>query len=298
MEVKTLANNEQYEQGTHYEEESFSTPGEKPRRRASLTGDDTPRPATLDEMFNEINSTDDVEDDGPDEDYEETLLDKIKDNKTIIVGIACIVLVLLLIIIMAVAKNKSSEEVEEETTEEYVEEPVIVEEPTTEISTFAYSQDDWSTLRYWGYSADEIESAQSSETPVDDLVNKSREELYDKYSQVYKNLLRNSTDSPDEAYRYVLANSMFGLPIQVVDKNIQEADYYSSSCLVDYYKIPMQGYQPTIKVKIPNTDVTLFVVVTPDQYYSLDETGNIKISYDYIKRYNAEFYTNVKMVDS
>jgi hypothetical protein len=60
----------------------------------------------------------------------------------------------------------------------------------------------------------------------------------------------------------------------------------------------MQGYQPTIKVKIPNTDVTLFVVVTPDQYYSLDETGNIKISYDYIKRYNAEFYTNVKMVDS
>lgn len=170
---------------------------------------------------------------------------------------------------------------------DFEEAPVVEEEHL--------SDTDRDTLRAWGYTANEIEQFEIDKVNVEEKVKEAEKNLIEKRLQINKALLRESTASTDEQYKYVLSNSIFGLPIPVVNKNDTNKEYYSSTAVADYFKIPLQGYQCFVKLKIPNTEVVLYAPVSYNIYSQLEDSGNVQISYDYIKEDGVEVYNNIQL---
>lgn len=155
---------------------------------------------------------------------------------------------------------------------------------------FAYSQAETDRLRAVGYTSGEIEDFEIQEiTDIQPLLNKQLEARKELFLDMYRAFLREALESGNEQYNYVLANTYLGLPPQEFTEEDDRRDYVTYSELVNYWKMPLQGWQPTIKVRLAN-EAVIYMHVTPSRYEELKDSGNMHIRYDYI------FYKGVKCV--
>ncbi len=209
-------------------------------------------------------------------------------KKKLIIIIADIVIVVILVIVLVfMFKGKL---VKKESVE------VSTEEETTEIPKFEYTYDEYERLRTAGFTASEIEDFELQEiADIDTLINEAEEKRKKKFLETYKAFIREANESPDSQYTYLMANTYLGLPPQEIDLNSTAEDYYSETRNVDYWKMPLQGYQPLVKVRIMPEDVVLYVNIKPENYALLRDSGNMVISYDFVHVYGCDFYTNIKI---
>lgn len=294
------------EQGSQYNEEQFQVPtgGTQQQRPRTL------RPQTPVEMANEPEPTDE-EEYYPD-DYDNS--DKMK-KILIIVGIVVAALIMVVLIVLGVSSTKSKDGDEPETEasdsvddpnmdyeallqQAQMEQELNNPEPVEEVEKFSYSKKERSILASWGLNADEIDECEAEETPYKEAVEERRNMYLDNMADIYRALLRNADDSPDEAYHYVLGNSIFGLPPMVIDSWSTDEQYFTKTDNVDYRKLPLQGFQPMIRCTIPNTDKVLYVNISYLQYQKLEhDTGNCRITYDCAVKDGVTTYSNVRLVN-
>lgn len=209
-------------------------------------------------------------------------------KKKLIIIIAVVILIIILFVAIAfVIKGKLPKE-------EAIE--YSTEEETIEIPVFEYTSDEYSRLRTAGFTASEIEDFEIQEiVDIDSLINEADEKRKKKFLETYKAFIREANESPDSQYTYLMANTYLGLPPQEINLESTAEDYYSETRNVDYWKMPLQGYQPLVKVRIMPEDVVLYVNIKPENYVHLRESGNMVISYDFVHVYGCDFYTNVKI---
>ena len=114
-------------------------------------------------------------------------------------------------------------------------------------------------------------------------------EQQEKFLDLYRAFLREARESANEQYNYVLSNTYLGLPPQNFVEEDTNRDYVTYTENADYWKMPLQGWQPTIKIRLSN-DAVIYMHVTPARYEELNDNGNMNIRYDYI------YYKGVKSV--
>lgn len=309
MAVNRNGNNNGMEQGTQYEEESFNVNNVSSRIRGPL------RANTMRDIANDGDGEENYDDEeGEEEEYyddePETILDKLKQNPVIIVAVIAVIAVILIIVVLTVTSSKDKEVPDEtEVTEDenaLSEDELLAEmialqganepEPVEE-DTFKYSDADRKAMIAWGLSIEEIEENERNEVDPVNAIKEVRAMMVDNKADVYKALLRNATDNPDEAYHYVLGNSVFGLPIQPEDKNEKQESYYSETELVDFRKIPLQGYQAMIRVAVPNTDYIFYVTIPYVKYLELPDQGNCKMRWEVTEKNGIKMFTNFTLVE-
>ncbi len=156
-------------------------------------------------------------------------------------------------------------------------------------------------LRKWGYTADEIELAQSMGISVDTLVERAKEAQYEAQLEVMKEASKETS----EQFQTMLNYSIFCLPeveFDSFDSSVEQSRNYSGSYVVnaDYEKVPTFGNQLYIKCKIANATYTYFCV-KPDRWETLPEEGNIVLRINYTmygtNRVNM-YITSIEEVDT
>lgn len=158
---------------------------------------------------------------------------------------------------------------------------------------FSYSQFEADRLRAVGYTSREIEEFEFQEIiDIQPLLDKQIKARQDEFLDMYRAFLREAKESGNEQYNYVLSNSYLGLPPQEFIEEDDKRDYVTYSELVNYWKMPLQGWQPTIKVRLAN-DAVIFMNVSPSRYEELSASGNMHIRYDYIYYKGVKCVTNV-----
>lgn len=306
--MNSFGNNDELSQGTSYDEEEFDAPQGGGRIRGPLRANN-PR---------EIAEEDDSDTNEEEDDYEEpeSIMDKIKQNPIIVIAIVVVIAIILIgIVLLTTSSNSESENSDSEDTEtvedvnslsedELLAEMQALQGQSNEVSDqvededrFTYSDEDRKAMVAWGLSIEEIEEKEKDEIPPAEAIKEARDMLMTNRAEVYKALLRNATDNPDEAYHYVLGNSIFGLPIQPEDKNEQAETYYSETELVDFRKIPLQGYQAMIRVVVPNTDYVFYVTIPYVKYLELPDQGNCRLKWDVTEKNGIVMFTNFTLID-
>jgi hypothetical protein len=158
---------------------------------------------------------------------------------------------------------------------------------------FAYTVYEADLLRAVGYTAREIEGFELEEiVDIQPLLDKQIKARQEEFLDIYRAFLREAKESGNEQYNYVLSNSYLGLPPQEFIEEDEKRDYVTYTELVNYWKMPMQGWQPTIKVRLAN-DAVIYMHITPSRYEELKDSGNMHIRYDYIYYKGVKSVTNV-----
>jgi hypothetical protein len=112
---------------------------------------------------------------------------------------------------------------------------------------------------------------------------------------MYRAFLREALESGNEQYNFVLANSYLGLPPQEFIEEDERREYVTYTELVNYWKMPLQGWQPTIKIRLAN-DAVIYMQISPIRYNELREHGNMHIRYDYIYYKGVRAVTNIQEI--
>lgn len=137
-------------------------------------------------------------------------------------------------------------------------------------------------LRKLGYTGDEIEVALESGTDIQTLVD-AAEALRDAEAQ--EALIRMS-DSASEEFRTLVNNSIYCMPeyffspINSTDEGSYVYDQGVYTVNADYEKMPVYGYQLTVKCKIAN-GTYIFYTVDPTRWQKMPDTGNIILQVSY-----------------
>lgn len=158
---------------------------------------------------------------------------------------------------------------------------------------FTYSELEADQLRAVGYTSREIEEFELQEIyDIQPLLDKQIEARKESFLNMYRAFLREALESGNEQYNYVLANTYLGLPPQEFIEEDDKRDYVTYTELVDYWKMPLQGWQPTVKVRLAN-EAVIYMHITPSRYEELKDSGNMHIRYDYIYYKGVKCVTNV-----
>jgi len=209
-----------------------------------------------------------------------------KDPKVLkVAGIAGgIIFVIILLFIFSINAKKVDEE------ETVV--PVATDDLFVEEYKFTYTEEERALLRSYGFTGDQIESFEFMEEDIAAIINKEKENREAVFTDEYKAFLRTSNESTDEKYTYFLANTYLGLKPQKFNEKDTVYEYLTITENADYYKMQLQGYQPTLKVRLKN-NMVLYFQVSPERYFSLPASGNIVLKFDYVKYKGCKFIINV-----
>lgn len=201
-------------------------------------------------------------------------------NKYFILGISLVLIILLVFIIVYGKKGFKKDEAEPD--------PELVD-PIEH--ALVYNQSEWEQLRACGYSADEIENAQSMGVTVEDMVataEQEREEWWnsaDNIKVVEKEVLL------DDTLNAKLANTWYGMPAVTTADNYLDrmSEYVQVERNLDYEKVEIHGHQLFIKVFLNHEKTDFFFAsVTPEEYFALPQSGNIICTYTYSNATPAE----------
>lgn len=238
------------------------------------------------------------------EEKEKFYFKDILKNKYIYLILIFIIIIFSVVIFIRLYQNKNnieSKDNKQENKEEIIfdENGFIEDEEIIKIeSEFKYNTDDIKRLREAGYTSTEIEEFEQMEvTNLDILIDDIKEQTKKNLLENYRIFLRNAQSTGNEEYLYALANTWLGLEPQIIKDDGNVEDYYKDSCNADYWKLPLQGYQPMLKIKfVDQFDIerTAYMSVDPSTYVSLRDSGNINITYDFIKAYGCEFIINIQ----
>lgn len=273
-----------------YEEEEFTVDNDENISSKSYS-------ASIDEILEDA-----------EEDTKRNLKD-IFDNRKLIIGIVAGILIIAVIVIIFWVSQNTNKSIEPEGLAEEIEGEILFDEngfiimddePVGDDLSFRYTTDEIKELREAGYTITEIEEFERLEvTNISVLIDEIAEQKKKSILEIYRVFLRDAQGTGNEEYLYALANTWLGLIPQEVNVSGEIDDYYKDSCNADFWKLPLQGYQPMLKVKfIDNMDIerTVFMAVDPSTYVSLRDSGNILITYNYVKAYDCEFIVNIQEV--
>jgi len=173
---------------------------------------------------------------------------------------------------------------------------ILFEEPWGDFEEepiFTYSSHEANRLRAAGYTYREIEEFEYQEiVDIQPLVEAQFKARQDEFLDMYRAFLREAKESGNEQYNYILSNTYLGLPPQEFIDEDDKRDYVTYTENVDYWKMPLQGWQPTVKLRLAN-DAVVYMHITPSRYEELRDSGNMNIRYDYIYYKGVKSVTNV-----
>lgn len=141
---------------------------------------------------------------------------------------------------------------------------------------FSYTAEEVRELRDNGYTGDEIERYQTDEVSASELVEEAkarRRALYEEELAPYK-------DATSEEFKTLLSNTWAGGEELTYDGNVEMFERYSTTMNVDYVRLPARGSQLWLKLLLESGRV-LFMSVTPEQYDTYRESGNIVVYVEY-----------------
>ena len=143
-----------------------------------------------------------------------------------------------------------------------------------------YNAEEIRQLRAVGYSTDEIEAAGAMMIPVSEMVQQAEAERQAWLDEAIKPLL----DTTSEEYKANLKNSWLGLPeVDNIDDFRSTGSIYEKRKNLDYEKINNYGMQLFIKIYLDNTGENYFFhQVTPSEYFKLEDSGNVIVTYQYM----------------
>lgn len=199
-------------------------------------------------------------------------LKKIGTKKLLIIGSSLVVLFLITIIVFIPKNNKKEED----------KLPAWMDETYTVSSTFKYTAEEIADLRVNGYTGKEIEDYEQMEVSATQLIEQAKAErqaIYDSEVEPYLN-------SASKEFKELYANTWIGQPELVFDTDTMRYSYYSKNINVDYIKLPARGHQLFIKLQLESGE-NLFMNVTPEQYISYKDSGNIVVKIYYTKAGNG-----------
>ncbi len=157
-------------------------------------------------------------------------------------------------------------------------------EPDTQ---WNYTAEQIQQLRAAGYTGDEIEQYASTQTPYLDLI-KQAEAARDAYIQ---EAIAPLYDTASDEYKHYISQTWLSLRERNdVDGWIPCMTYLEQRKNLDYEKIEVHGNQLFLKVYLDDFahDDWFYVLVTPEQWNSLNDAGNVLVTYEYATRYDGE----------
>lgn len=280
-------NDERSQDNTYTEQEIEESKSSKPKLNI----------ASVQEAMDELDERSSIDDE--DENYYNNKR-SLNINKYVIIGVSiCAIIVVVALLFIFSPKNKIIDKDNDEESIVVSNEEISLEfngDNQPEEQTPNLSEEDRSNLRAWGFTAEEIEQFESDNANVEEILKQAKEKYIEERLDIYRSLVRESSNNADAQYQYVLANSWWGQEPRVVDKSNKNIESYTAKANVDYYKYPPQGKQYFIKVKFTDNGDSLFVNVPAVVYYKLNDSGNCIISYDYTEVYGVDTYSNVKVV--
>lgn len=203
-----------------------------------------------------------------------------KDKKSLVlkvVGGLIVAVIGIFVIFSFVGKKQPDEEpVDEWNEDDY--DWIVPEE------YYSYTTEQLDALREMGWTADEIEAAQTQQIPANTLI-KQAKAARNAYVQM---TLAPMYDTASYEYKHFIEQTWLTLP-QRDDMNdwTNIASYYQERKNLDYEKIDVYGKQLFIKVYLDDNlhEDWFFITVTPEEWAKLDDFGNIVINYTYVTRY-------------
>lgn len=173
----------------------------------------------------------------------------------------------------------------------------VVESGSTQIiSTTKYDDDVKGKLREAGYTADDIEKAEASQTNSEDLLNKAKEDKSKYLMDLYTELNPKVTDTTSEEFKNLKNMTWLSgnvRPVYKDPKTMYTTSEIRENCR--YIKIPPTGGQLFVKLTLKNGD-NIFYNVHPQAYETLDQEGNMVVQYDAIKYGSYSYYLNIKEI--
>lgn len=164
------------------------------------------------------------------------------------------------------------------------------------ISTTKYDDDTKAKLRAAGYTADDIEKFEASQSNSEELLEKAKEDKTKYLMDLYTELNPKVTDATSEEFKNLKNMTWLSGTVRPVYKD-SKVMYTTSETRENcrYVKIPPTGGQLFIKLTLKNGD-NIFYNVHPQSYESLDQEGNMVIQYDTIKYGAYNYYLNIKEI--
>ena len=190
----------------------------------------------------------------------------------IIVGIV-IVFIIVYIILSGMQSGKVPEEESLPSEEDF--EWVMPEE-----QVFKYTSEQIEKLRAVGYTGDEIELHQEYADDFDALI-KDAEDARQAYID---EALATVQDNTSDEYKAYIGQTWLPLAERTDMQTFENIGmYYSQRVNVDYEKVPVHGNQLMIKLYLDddNHDNYVFCIVTPEEWLSLKDYGNVIANYTY-----------------
>lgn len=215
---------------------------------------------------------------------------KFKLNPIMAVGIVIAVLLIGFFIFSSTQKPNTGDGEDPSNPDDYVYSDPLQDpnlEWITPDSQWSYSADQIAALRAAGYTGDEIESYASSQTPYDDLIRQADAARKAYIQESIAPLL--DTASPE--YKAMISQTWLALRERTdCDNWNSTAMMYTERKNLDYEKIDVYGNQLFIKVYTSdsNHDDWFYVLVTPEEYKRLNDTGNIIVNYTYATQLVSE----------
>lgn len=214
----------------------------------------------------------------------------ILDNKFWISISSGLVLVTILTFIIIMVISNKSKAIENKNSSESTN---IYTSETDFYVPFRYNDEDYEKLRAAGYTAIEIEAFEENQADIEEKLEIASNTKREWATEQFRSLIRNSAESTDLQYAYLMSNTYLGLEPQELNKESKKYNVTVYKENVDYWKMPMQGYQPTIKIRLKSGEI-LYYQISPSRYIELSESGNITIQYDVYEMYDCKFIVNIK----
>lgn len=157
-------------------------------------------------------------------------------------------------------------------------------------NSIAYSDDEIQQLREAGYTGQEIEKFASQGLRVTTKIAEAKAEQ----RQFFEENLADYLDGKSEKYKELETYTWLGQQELIFDAN--NIDNWNNKEIVkncDYVKVPARGYQTFLRVEISDGNYA-FMLVRPERYQQLPQTGNIVV---YLRYYTTGDTTIIYQIE-
>ena len=158
-------------------------------------------------------------------------------------------------------------------------------------TVFTYTAEEKASLRAWGYTGDEIETAQFAETPAQELIDASKQ------AQEEARAALSNPESPE--YLALLNQTWLGEAVSAEPNFIVNETQYSTETVTlnaDFEKVPTHGSNLFLKVKLEDGSHH-WMECSPFRWGDLPQLGNIVVSYDRITFDGQVYITNMREIE-
>lgn len=156
---------------------------------------------------------------------------------------------------------------------------------------FSYTDEEKRALRSWGYTGTDIENAAMAETTAQQLIDQAKADQEEARAQL------SNPESPE--FRALLEQTWLGEPIKEVPAYVENVTPFSRDNVTinaDYERMPVHGTNLFLKVELED-GTHHFMEVSPFRYSTLNDSGNIVVTYELITIDGYTYINNMREVE-